>query len=102
MLTLPELENYFPIHFFILAIASVVASWVAKAVRRKYPSPLGPKPTPGVPTTWHSSNRRSKNSHDEWNHSGPMVRIQTYGPLTPPYAGIPASSSASFIMRAFS
>lgn len=41
-----------------------VASASPKPVRRIYPSPLGPKPAPGVVTTlaWHSS--RSKNSQE--------------------------------------
>ena len=36
--------------FFILLIASIQSLRSPKAVRRIYPSPLGPKPTPGVPT----------------------------------------------------
>ncbi len=38
-------------HLRIRRIASSQSSWVPKAVRRRNPSPLGPKPTPGVPTT---------------------------------------------------
>ena len=34
-------------------------------VRRIYPSPLGPKPTPGVPTTLASYNICSKNRHED-------------------------------------
>lgn len=37
--------------FFIRFIASMQFSCVPKAVSRKYPSPAGPNPTPGVPTT---------------------------------------------------
>lgn len=35
----------------ILSIAATVFSYEPKAVSRKYPSPLGPNPDPGVPTT---------------------------------------------------
>jgi hypothetical protein len=35
----------------ILSTALSVFSLVPKAVNLKYPSPLAPKPTPGVPTT---------------------------------------------------
>ncbi len=38
-------------HLRIRRMASAQSSWVPKAVRRRNPSPLGPKPTPGVPTT---------------------------------------------------
>ena len=39
-------------HIFLMrSIASFVASWAPNAVSLKYPSPLGPKPAPGVPTT---------------------------------------------------
>ena len=38
-------------HLRIRRMASSQSSWVPKAVRRRNPSPLGPKPTPGVPTT---------------------------------------------------
>ena len=50
--------------FFILSIASAVLSWSEKAVKRKKPSPLLPKPAPGVPTTAAFSNRKSKNSQE--------------------------------------
>ena len=49
-----ELLNYI---FTILSIASLVFSALPNAVRRKYPSPLGPKPDPGVPTTLTVSSR---------------------------------------------
>ena len=39
------------LHLEILSKASAVRSWVPKAVKRTYPSPLGPKPQPGVQTT---------------------------------------------------
>ena len=42
---------------FILSIASIVFSLLPNAVSLKYPSPLGPKPTPGVPTTFAFSNK---------------------------------------------
>ena len=49
-----ELLNHI---FTILSIASLVFSALPNAVRRKYPSPLGPKPLPGVPTTFASERR---------------------------------------------
>jgi hypothetical protein len=52
-------------NFFILSIASLVASWSPKAVSLKYPSPLGPNPEPGVPTTEALFSKRSKNSQLE-------------------------------------
>ena len=51
--------------FFILLIASIQSLRSPNAVKRIYPSPLGPKPTPGVPTTLASYNICSKNRHDE-------------------------------------
>ena len=45
-------------------MARTVFSWVPKAVSLKYPSPLGPKPEPGVPTTFAFSKRKSKNSQE--------------------------------------
>ncbi len=39
------------LHLEILSKASAVRSCVPKAVKRTYPSPLGPKPQPGVQTT---------------------------------------------------
>lgn len=42
------------IHCLMRCMASVQSSRLPKAVRRRYPSPLGPKPTPGVPTTFTS------------------------------------------------
>ena len=41
----------------ILSIAATVFSYEPNAVRRKYPSPLGPNPDPGVPTTLAFSNK---------------------------------------------
>ena len=43
--------------FLILSTASMVFSLLPNAVSRKYPSPLGPKPDPGVPTTLACSSR---------------------------------------------
>lgn len=45
-----------------LSMAALVASSVLKAVSLKYPSPQGPKPDPGVPTTPAFSRRTSKKS----------------------------------------
>ena len=45
--------------------ASSADSRDPNAVRRKYPSPLGPNPEPGVPTTCTVSSSRSKNCHDD-------------------------------------
>ena len=67
----PCLTNHFPSprcprspfsHSFILRAASAVSSALPKADRRKYPSPQGPKPSPGVPMTWISRTIRSKKS----------------------------------------
>ena len=41
----------------ILSIASTVFSYEPNAVSLKYPSPLGPKPEPGVPSTLAFSRR---------------------------------------------
>ena len=46
-------------------MAAVVFSGWPKALRRKYPSPAGPKPLPGVPTTWHSESSLSKKSQED-------------------------------------
>ena len=54
-------------HFDISAIrrtASADFSGSPKAVNRKYPSPPGPKPLPGVPTTAHFSSSVSKKSKE--------------------------------------
>ena len=48
----------------ILFIATIEFSCVPNAVNLKYPSPDGPNPLPGVPTTFAFSNNLSKNSHD--------------------------------------
>ena len=45
--------------------ASSADSRDPNAVRRKYPSPLGPNPEPGVPTTCTVSSSRLKNCHDD-------------------------------------
>lgn len=47
-------------------MASTQSSCLPKAVRRIYPSPLGPKPTPGVPTTLASYNICSKNRQEPY------------------------------------
>ena len=85
--------------FFILSIASIVFSLLPKAANLKYPSPLGPNPTPGVPTTATSFSNLSKKSQDlissgNFNHM--------YGAFTPPYTVKPASVSPSLIIFAFS
>ena len=46
--TNPLSRDYNP--FFILSMASKVASLEPKEVNLKYPSPCGPNPHPGVPT----------------------------------------------------
>ena len=46
-------------------IASLQSSFFPKPVNRIYPSPLGPKPIPGVPTICASYNSLSKNFHDD-------------------------------------
>ena len=43
--------------FLILSIASIVFSLLPNAVNLKYPSPAGPNPTPGVPTTFAFSSK---------------------------------------------
>ena len=45
------------IYFVMRSIASLVFSKEPNAVSRKYPSPLGPKPLPGVPTMFSFSNK---------------------------------------------
>ena len=42
---------YFPKYALMRATAFSVFSAEPNAVKRKYPSPLGPNPSPGVPTT---------------------------------------------------
>ena len=48
---LRDLRKHYPNNRSIRSAASAVASSLAKAVRRKYPSPFLPNPLPGVPTT---------------------------------------------------
>ena len=84
--------------FFIRFIASMQFSCVPKAVSRKYPSPAGPNPTPGVPTTCASFKSLSKNCHE------PMpcgVFNQIYGELIPPTTSNPTAVSPSRITFAF-
>ena len=45
-------------------IASKASSWLPKAVSRMNPSPLGPKPTPGVVTNAALLSNLSKNDHE--------------------------------------
>src|SRR5439155_142255 len=63
-------------------IASSTFSRELKALTRKYPSPLMPKPLPGVTTMWAWVSRRSKASQLERLRG---VLTQTYGAWTPPY-----------------
>ena len=72
------MRKIFPIFFVyssgaIRSMASAVSSAVPKAVRRRKPSPLGPKPSPGVPTTAASSSSRSKKAQESMP---PGQRIQ--------------------------
>lgn len=55
---------YLPHFCLIRSTASLTFSLSPKALRRKKPSPEGPKPEPGVPTTWHSLSNLSKNSQE--------------------------------------
>lgn len=59
----------------------MVFSLVENAVNLTYPSPLGPKPEPGVVTTPVSSSNLSKKSHDFIPFG---VFAQMYGAFTPP------------------
>ena len=59
---------------YMRSAAVFVSSAWPKADRRKKPSPQGPKPSPGVPTTWMSFSIRSKNSQLPMP---PGQRIQT-------------------------
>ena len=52
-----ENQNYFLKRVLNLSMASAVSSWVLNAVSLNQPSPLAPKPAPGVPTTWISLSR---------------------------------------------
>ena len=74
-----------------------VFSWEPNAVSRKYPSPLGPNPEPGVPTTFAFFNRKSKKSQD-----GILSGVcnQIYGAFTPPNTVYPASFKPSLIIFA--
>ena len=78
----------------ILSIAFNVFSYDPNAVSLKYPSPLGPNPEPGVPSTLALFNNRSKNSHYV-NLSG--VFNQIYGELIPPDTVYPADARPSLI-----
>ena len=64
---------------------------------RKYPSPLGPNPEPGVPTTFALFNKKSKKSQDGIL-SG--VCYQMYGAFTPPNTVYPASVKPSLMILA--
>src|SRR5699024_163147 len=61
--SLIQLFFYFS-HFRMRFMASTQSSCLPKAVSRIYPSPLGPKPTPGVPTTLASYSICSKNRQE--------------------------------------
>ena len=50
-------ERHLFYRLLILSTAFAVFSYVPNAVSRKYPSPLGPNPDPGVPTTPAFSSR---------------------------------------------
>ena len=75
------------IYFTMRSIASLVFSKEPNAVSRKYPSPLGPNPEPGVPTTFALFNKKSKKSQD-----GILSGVcnQMYGAFTPPNTVYPA------------
>ena len=83
----------------ILSIASIVFDLLPNAVNLKYPSPLGPNPTPGVPTIANSFNNLSKKSH-YFTFSGNFNHI--YGAFIPPYTVYPAFCNPSLIILAFS
>ena len=85
--------------FIILSIASSIFSLSPKAVSLKYPSPLGPKPTPGVPTTPVLFSNLSKNYHD-FISFGTLSQI--YGAFIPPYTLKPAVFNPSVMTFAFS
>jgi len=74
-----ELLNHI---FTILSIASLVFSALPNAVRRKYPSPLGPKPDPGVPYDIKQSQAGNQRTASLSCPSG--VFNQMYGAFTPP------------------
>jgi len=78
-------------------MASMVFSFVLNEVNLKYPSPLGPKPLPGVPTIFNSFSNLSKNSH-EVNPSS--IFSHMYGEFSPPYTLYPTLSNPSFIILA--
>ena len=82
-------SNPAPLFYWLLAMtfckrsqASSTFSLEAKALRRKKPSPPGPKPAPGVVTIWAFS-RISLNMSQLFL---PPRSTYTYGPLSPPYA----------------
>ena len=54
---IPVVESFSYYNALILSIAATVFSYEPNAVSRKYPSPLGPNPDPGVPTTLAFSNK---------------------------------------------
>ena len=78
--------------------ASFVRCASPNAVSRKKPSPLRPKPAPGVPTTFAFSSSTSKNSHEV---SPPGHLSQIYGEFTPPVNHMPHCDSALAITPAF-
>src|SRR6266849_8840111 len=81
----------------IRSTASSVSPREPNAVRRKYPSPVGPNPEPGMPTTCASARSLSKKSQEE---SRAGVRTQRYGALLPPWTVSPAPASPLRMIRA--
>ena len=79
-------------------IASKASLWLPKAVSRMNPSPLGPKPTPGVVTNAALLSNLLKNDH-EVSPSG--IFTHRYGEQTPPKTVKPDSSSDCFMSEAF-
>ena len=89
--------HYYFIRLRVGVMASTQSSCLPKAVRRIYPSQLGPKPTPGVPTTLASYDICPKNLQEVLSFG---VFSQMYGAFTPPYTSSPDVSSPSFMVRA--
>ena len=80
-------------------MAFCVFSLAENAVRRIYPSPLGPKPAPGVVTTPVLFNISLKKSHEPM-FFGALAQI--YGAFSPPLTESPAADNAVRIIFAFS
>ena len=60
-----------------LSIEINVFSKELKAVKRKYPSPFGPNPLPGVPTIFALVNKIS-NSHSTKNQNNNLLRSYNF------------------------